>query len=327
MFIAVLAGSVIVLSLILVIPMSTTDSVLKASTTLPRKLLGEPTPVAPSPVRVKVSSRSNAPSILFVISTTAKNYATRVVAIQNTWLKRVEEKPSMDIMFVGDPDQAEFPHLVRSGCKVGYWEDACKRAEMLTFAYNYLNSPKGEFIDWVYFADDDVYIFPDNLQRMIMSLGSPAVHTSQVWAIPGCASGKCNGICGGGGYFTNRETVAVIQEKRDRNKYPNLSDETSIYDKECGRYGDLALSRVIKDHRGIPIKKYPGGSFTWAFDKGDEGLIASLQSRVLRPWFYHYPARDRMDFIHQKGLEFHTNWLLHEKPTSGQHSQHYSSIS
>ena len=269
-------------------------------------------PPLTSPPKVKVSQRSKAATILLVISTTSKNY-NRVVSIRDTWMKRVVEKSSIDIIFVGDSGPELFPDLIQSACKVGYWEDSCKRGEMFTFSYDYLKSSRGQFIDWVYYADDDVYIFPDNLQRMIMSLGPGAVNESKAWGIPGCAHDKCTGFCGGAGYFTNRDTVVKIEEGVDRTKYTHLSDEAGIFDEGCGRYGDISISSVIREHRGIPLVKYPEGSYAWSFVNGEVGLIASLQNTNPRPWLYHYPSRGRMDFIHQKGIEFHTDLRMDEE--------------
>ena len=261
----------------------------------------------PHPPTQKRVSKGNASTILIVINTTFKNYNTRMKDIRNTWMKRVEQKPSMDIMFIGSGGTETIPRLVHSQCKVGYWEDSCKRGDLITFSYDFLRTTPGRVFDWVFFADDDVYIFPDNLQRMIMSLGPDAVHESKVWGIPGCAHDKCSGLCGGGGYFTNRETLFRIEEGVDRSRFENLRNETDLFDIECGRCGDLVIARVIKDRRGIPIVEYPAGSYTWDFADGDVGLIASLKSTSPLPWLYHYPAKGRMEFIHQKGLEFKTN--------------------
>ena len=265
---------------------------------------------------VKVSKRTgDVPTVLIVLSTTAQYYETRMVEIRNTWMKRVEAKPSMDLIFVGEasPEMTAVPaDLVQPACPVGYYEDTCKRAEMFTFAYDYLSSARGKFIDWVFFADDDVYIFPDNLQRMIMSLGQAAVSVKQVWAALAapvfCANkGKCFGMCGGGGYFTNRATIFAIEEGVDRSVYPRLKDEAAQYDEECARIGDIAISQLVKFRRNIPIVEYPAGADRLGVPGGDAGLLASLKSKAPRPWLYHYSSRGHMDFIYQNGIAFGTD--------------------
>ena len=278
------------------------------------------TQLAPAP-RIKVTSSaagSGVPTVLFVISTTSVN-SRRVTSIRNTWMKTVMEDPSLDIIFVGDPGQQVFPELVHSQCPVGYYEDTCKRADMFSYAHEFLKRPQGASIDWVYFADDDVYIFPHNLQRMILSVGHPtAVNTTQVWAALAapvlCAfNGQCDGMCGGSGYLTNRKTLLRIVEGIDRTKYSSLREEAAVFDEQCGRLGDIAISQVLKKHRGIPIVELPPGAYRLHFDDGDTGLVASLKSRNPRPWLYHYPSRDRMDFIHQKGIELHTDPRMDEE--------------
>ena len=261
---------------------------------------------------IKVSQRAVAATILIIISTTSPNYATRVQSIRDTWMKRVVEKPSMDLLFVGDSGSEVSADMVQSGCKVSYYEAACKNGDLVTSAYDYLKQPRGEFIDWVFFADDDVYVFPDNLQRMVMSLGPEAVHSPEVWALPGCAVGFCIGLCGGAGYLTNRETLFKIEEGVDRGRFQSLRDEASSFADECGHFGDLSIAQVFKQGRGLPLTPFPEGAFPYHFEKGDEDLVASLQSCTIRPWVYHYPSHGRMDFIHEKGIEFQTDLPLAE---------------
>jgi len=247
------------------------------------------------------------PTILIVINTHEKNYLTRVQGIRETWMKRVNEKPSMHMFFVGSQGHDRIPNLVHSQCKMGYWEDSCKRGDMTTFAYNYLVTAEGQYYDWVFFADDDVYILPDNLQRMIMSLGPAAVNETKAWGIPACAHEKCVGFCGGGGYFTNRKTLIMIEEGTDRTKYANLRNETDIYDIECGRCGDLVIARVWKDRRNVTLEHYPKGSYTWDFDNKDEGLIESLKTADPLPWLYHYPAKNRQHWMHEQATRLGSN--------------------
>ena len=277
-------------------------------------------PLHPPPVatqlapasRVKVRRTAGGglvPTVLFVISTTSV-HTSRVTSIRNTWMQNVLADPSLDIIFVGDPGQDVFPELVHSVCPVGYYEDTCKRADMFTYAYEFLQRPQGAAIDWVYFADDDIYIFPHNLQRMILSMGHPAtVNTTQMWAALGapalCAYGdKCSGMCGGPGYFTNRHTISRIVEGMDKSKYSNLREEAAVFDQQCGRPGDIAITQVIKQHRKIPLVQYPEtGCYNLQSPNGDTGLLASIQSKDPRPWLYHYPSRGRMEYIHQEGIQ------------------------
>ena len=247
------------------------------------------------------------PTVLFVIDTTEKNYSSRVRDIRATYLLRVHEKRSLDLIFVGSTTTDGSPDMIASSCPIGYWEDSCKRADLITAAYDWLQEPGHALFDWIFFADDDAYLLPDNVQRMILSLGPGAVSRTAVWGIPACVHESCGGLCGGGGYFTNRDTLEKIQLGGDRVKYPSLRDETNKFDVECGRCGDLTIARVIEDHRNITLLHYPKGSYTWNFEDGDKGLVASLNASDPLPFLYHYPAKNRFPFVHEKVRELGSN--------------------
>jgi hypothetical protein len=96
-------------------------------------------------------------------------------------------------MFVSSDTSDDSPDKFQSSCPRGYWEDSCKRADMMTIAAEYLNRPGKEVLDWIYFLDDDAYLLSDNMQRMIQTqIESGANLTDK------CGSEECWGICGGG---------------------------------------------------------------------------------------------------------------------------------
>jgi hypothetical protein len=258
-------------------------------------------------------TKGNAPTTLFVIDTTAANYNSRIPAIRETYLKRIRAKDSTELIFVGSRRTDGSDDMFASTCKVGYWEDSCKRADMATIAYQVLHKPYMDHFDWIMFADDDAYLLPDNVQRMIQALGPTAVDEIGVWAIAGCVHDECKGICGGGGYLMNRKTLFLMQEGGDKTAFPTLRDETNKFDIECGRCGDLTIARVMTDHRHITIRPYPvEGIYVWNFKDGDQGLLNSLKNTNPLPWFYHYPARDRFHFVHEKATEFGSNHELED---------------
>jgi hypothetical protein len=255
--------------------------------------------------------KGRSPTVLIVINTTTQNYSSRLKDIRNTWMKRIVEKDSLEILFLGGPDNEGMEDVVPCKCKVGYWEDSCKKADAIAAAYEFLQKPYGKRYDWVLLEDDDVYLFPDNIQRMIMSLKSDPLKDKKAWGHYGCALGPCTGYCGGGGYLLTRHALMEMEERVDKSQFQALRNETDLFDLQCGRCGDLVLTRIMKERRGLEILEYPAGHYIWYFGS-DNQLFDSLKSTNPLPFLYHYPSKGRMEFVHQKGIEFGSNKELED---------------
>jgi len=263
----------------------------------------------------KVFKRGSAPTILFVVNTHEKNHETRVEDIRKTYLPRIHEKSSLDLIFVTSQMTDGNPDMFPSTCPMGYWEDSCKRADMMTIAGGYLRRPGMEVFDWIFFLDDDAFILPDNIQRVIMEGMKQEKNQTAVFGIDGCVHDACRGICGGGGYYMNRETLFHVLHSGDKKLYPSLRDETDFYDEQCGRCGDLTITRAMVDFHGVPLKRYPmNGIYVWDAlgGKTDADYIRSLQMTDPLPWLYHYPARDRFVQFQSWVDEFGSNKKLED---------------
>jgi hypothetical protein len=249
-----------------------------------------------TPLAQKMFKRGKAPTILFVVNTHEKNYKTRVQDIRETYLPRIHAKSSLDLIFVSSQMTDGSPDMFQTTCPMGYWEDSCKRADMVTLAAGYLRRPGMEIFDWIFFIDDDAFILPDNVQRVIQKGIEKEKNLTAVFGIHGCVHDSCVGICGGGGYYMNRDTLFHVVNTGNKTAFPSLRDETNFYDKPCGRCGDLTITRAISDFHGVPVKPYPAeGIYVWD-TKGkttEEAYKNSLKMTDPLPWLYHYPARDR----------------------------------
>jgi hypothetical protein len=242
----------------------------------------------------RLYKRGKSPTVLFVINTHEGNYNTRVKDIRATFLKRIREKSSTELIFVTSRMPDGNPDMFPSTCPMGYWEDSCKRADLLTVASGVLSMPGMDVFDWVMFADDDSFMLPDNVQRMVMKTIEQEKNLTAVWSYYGCGTDVCRGICGGGGYLMNRETLFTIVNGGNRTEFPSVRDETNIFDKVCSRAGDLTIARAMNEIHHVAMKMYVVKGF-WVMDDypNDEDWIKTLQSEDPLPWFYHYPAKHR----------------------------------
>ena len=242
------------------------------------------------------SRKGSSPTVLFVVNTHEKNYKTRVRDIRSTYLPRIHQKSSLDLIFVSSQMTDGSPDMFQTTCPMGYREDSCKRADMVTIAGGYLRRPENSVFDWIFFIDDDAFILPDNVQRVIMEGIKKEKNLTAVFAISGCVHDKCGGICGGGGYYMNRDTLFHVLNSGNKTLFPSIREETDFYDAQCGRCGDLTIARAIVDFHSVPVKPYPtGGIYVWGIDgkNTDSDFIRSLRMKNPLPWLYHYPARDR----------------------------------
>lgn len=252
----------------------------------------------------KEIERGTSPTVLFVVNTYRGNFETRVKVIRETYLKRIQEKSSLDLIFISNMVTDGNPDMFVSTCRTGYFEDSCKRADMITIAGEYLQRPGMEELDWIFFLDDDAYILPDNVQRVILKGIDKGVNMTAVFGLGGCFHEGCVGICGGGGYYMNRETLFHVITSGDKATYPTLRDEVARFDMACGRCGDLAITRVLEELHGVPLHDYPAqGIYIWDIDgrHGYEAIIDSLKQEDpdRLPWLYHYPAYKKFRHFQQ----------------------------
>ena len=247
--------------------------------------------------------KGDIPTLLIVINTSEVHYEDRLKNIRNTWLKRAIEKNSTEVVILGGNSALGYDDITTSPCEMSWWADHCKRADGISAAYNFFKEPYGERYDWLIVVDDDVFLFPDNVQRWIMKLEEGSVSKTRAWGVHGCGSSDCDGYCGGGGYLMTRSAVFKMEEEVDRSRFNSLRHETDPYKKVCNRMGDLMITRIMRD-RNIEIDFYPDGNYVWDFDNGLTGLDDSLKSKDPIPWLYHYPAKNNMAYIYKKGMEF-----------------------
>ncbi len=196
--------------------------------------------------------------------------------------------------------------VIETDCPPGGENDCCKQAEELRIAHEFLQSKEGANFEWVFVADDDVYILPDNLQT-IVSMVNTTDRTGHVWGIPGCVTKNCQGLCGGGGYFFSRDVVDTMLMGTSH-QFGSIRDEFMNFCKHCEDFGDMTFAHILKNRRGgMTLKPFPVTNYNW--DMPEDKIITSLASGKDKqlPWLYHYPSRGRMYKIHDWVRQFGSN--------------------
>jgi hypothetical protein len=252
------------------------------------------------PVMIRLISNNagepqNPPKVLILIMTGPAFYETRVKQIRDTWAFRVNQKSSMKLFFVTSNDKNATNDMWSTKCVDGYFMASCKIAEALERSYDLLQA-EADF-EWIFYADDDIYLLPDNLQHLILRLGPRAPEEMKVYGLPGCFDRECGGFCGGGGALFHRNILKKVVLDRNKKLFPTLLSEFEYISQECGLFHDICLGRLVEKHRNLTIQEYPLTPFVWDFDSSIE-LEQSFIRKDPLPWLYHYPSWDKMYYIH-----------------------------
>ena len=247
------------------------------------------------PAQVRTSSESQSiPTVAILIQTSPDFFNTRVAQIRDTWGARVHAKKSMSLHFVvGDITDGN-PDMIKSGCAQDYLSAVCR----LGFALEKVREDAyWRRFDWFFFGDDDIYLIPDNLQRMIQTLGPDALRESKAWCLPGCEMNGCVGYCGGGGILMSQFLVSRIVEERDALAFPSLLKELESNEPTCGKFHDVSFGYFLEHNRtNIKMVEYPFFPFAFTFKDSIE-LFESLRNVNGLSWLYHYPSRGAMYWL------------------------------
>jgi hypothetical protein len=102
--------------------------------------------------------------ILYVILTCEKYFLTRCEVVKNTWLKHVGTDDYVFLSSIPDEDKK----------KIGYETNDEYRYATLKYVEFFKNYELND-IDWVFFCDDDTFIFPNRLRELLENINSDCV--------------------------------------------------------------------------------------------------------------------------------------------------------
>jgi hypothetical protein len=249
------------------------------------------------------------PQVVIMLQTTPNMFHTRVRQIRETWGARVLEKASMGLHFIVGDTTDGGEDMIKSGCDGGYLSGICRLGFAIQYAYDEKSWSK---YDWFLFADDDVYILPDNLQRMILAMGRDAHLRGHAHCVPGCVTDPCVGFCGGGGVLLSRHAIAQIVLGRDPNRFESLIAELQANEPLCGKYHDVSFGYFLEHNRtNLSMKNYLYTPYVWDFKNSIE-FVQSLKPKEGLAWMYHYPSRGAMYWLDHMSRKLGANKELSE---------------
>ena len=237
------------------------------------------------------------PSVGILLQTSPDFFGSRVAQIRETWGARVHAKDFMSLNFVVGTITDGQADMIKSGCAQDYLSAVCRLGFALQFVYDSFIAGNGFEYEWFFFGDDDIYLLPDNLQRLILALGPDAGSEPYAWCLPGCEMNGCVGFCGGGGILISRHVLARIVEERDSEVFPSLVKELEANEPLCGKFHDVSFGFFIEHNRtNLAMAEYPFFPFAFAFSN-NIAMHESLRNKNGLSWLYHYPSRGAMFWL------------------------------
>jgi len=102
--------------------------------------------------------------ILYVILTCEKYYVTRCEIVKNTWLKNIGNDDYVFLSSIPDIDNK----------KLGYNTNDEYQYAPLKYV-EFFNNYELNNVDWVFFCDDDTFIFPHRLRELLKDVNGECV--------------------------------------------------------------------------------------------------------------------------------------------------------
>eukprot|EP00929_Paragymnodinium_shiwhaense_P046698 TRINITY_DN23763_c0_g1_i1.p1 TRINITY_DN23763_c0_g1~~TRINITY_DN23763_c0_g1_i1.p1 ORF type:complete len:470 (-),score=63.28 TRINITY_DN23763_c0_g1_i1:145-1554(-) len=230
--------------------------------------------------------------VWFVVFTDSKFYDTRVRYILNSWGSQLSRA---SLFFVGDMWYAVNGYSIkRTPCKAHSHDGACcKVAHAIYDSYARIqHSLKifGAAPKFVFFSDDDSFLVVQNIRERLRNLQP----SRQVWGLFGCGTGKCNGLCGGGGFILSVESIYALVLHDQGFKRHDFVEEFAAYCQMCNYWGDQAFSMLARN-RQMPMKDMRG-MHGWVMSH--ESMTTSLADKHFMPLTYHYiKTKEQFDFL------------------------------
>lgn len=266
-----------------------------------------PAPQCPDDDTWAASLDKDVPRIVYSVLTGQRHHRTRVPAVQQTWARHISVRDAL--VFYSDRQEAAVPSVGLSPpaneriYSAGAWRNFPALA--------HLHDHRAEFgcFDWVFFCDDDTYVFPRALEQVLYrhraseSKYLGVYHTARVdleWQDPEAHIAYAHG---GAGYILSWTLLRKLRPLLDacHERYVNWAGDLRV--SKCV----TLLSVFVEEARGLHTEA--PSHYQWVDEatvRRQKGLseFATAEGGIRPATFHHLPAETLHD------LE-QAHWLAH----------------
>merc|ERR1712232_710891 len=123
-----------------------------------------------------------------------------------------------------------------------------------------LKSEEAAF-DWVFFVDDDAYVFLEHLQLIVCSKYGGAKAGPVALGQLGCSKGRCAGFCGGAGIGLSRQGILRLVGNRSAEAFLKRFMSKC---RKCGMWDDISVGMLCEES-DVETKSWKG-TVAWRMD-------------------------------------------------------------
>ena len=257
-----------------------------------------PAPQCPGDDTWAASLDKDAPRIVYSVLTGQRHHRTRVPAVQQTWARHISVRDAL--VFYSDRQEAAVPSVGLSPpaneriYSAGAWRNFPALA--------HLHDHRAEFgcFDWVFFCDDDTYVFPRALEQVLYrhraseSKYLGVYHTARVdleWQDPEAHIAYAHG---GAGYILSWTLLRKLRPLLDacHERYVNWAGDLRV--SKCV----TLLSVFVEEARGLHTEA--PSHYQWVDEatvRRQKGLseFATAEGGIRPATFHHLPAETLHD--------------------------------
>jgi len=171
--------------------------------------------------------------------------------------------------------------------------------------------------DWIFIADDDLYVITSNVRRILAQYDAKVPITLGITGCgPNCCEDHNGGLCGGGGYAISRAALHAMLHKT-QSVEPDIPlskklEEAAQDEHLTDGWDDIAMSCVMK-RSGIQLQELEG-LYGFGPEQQDphDFFTQAISSMSPMPLSFHLPSTDP-DYAPSMMLKIHSMVQTHNE--------------